>query len=161
MHSAPSVSYPVGRSRRAQHLLMLLWALGVGCVTLACTGSGALDWRQAMLALSAVVAGVAAWTGLLRACPAGELRFDGHHWTITGGSALHSARAAVALDLQSLLLVRLEGPTGAARWIWCDREALPERWPELRRALHARAPATGTEAASAVAASASLPQRAP
>ena len=142
MHSAPSVNYPVGRSRKAERLLMLLWALGVGCVTLACVRSGGeVDWRQAMLAFSAIVAGAAAWTGVLRSSAAAELRFDGQAWSITGGAAQWAARASVALDLQSLLLVRLAGPARARRWIWLDRQAMPERWSDLRRALYSRAAA--------------------
>ena len=82
MHSAPSVNYPVGRSRYARRLLLILWTLGVGSVTLAWSQSGGFDWRQAMLALSAVVAGVAAWTGLLQSIATGELNFDGLHWSV-------------------------------------------------------------------------------
>jgi hypothetical protein len=57
---------------------------------------------------------------------------------MSGDVPLRSARASVALDLQSLLLVRLEEPARARRWVWVDRQALPERWLDLRRALHAR-----------------------
>jgi toxin CptA len=139
MHSAPSVNYPVGRSRYARRLLVSVWALGVGCVTLASLQAGGLDWRQAVLALSAIVAGAAAWTGMLQSAAPGELDFDGRHWSISGGSTpLRTARASVALDLQSLILVRLDEPTRPRRWVWVDRQAMPARWRDLRRALHSR-----------------------
>jgi hypothetical protein len=151
MHSAPSVNYPVGRSRYARRLLVSLWALGVASVTLASLQAGGFDWRQAMLALSAAVAGAAAWTGLLQSAAPGELAFDGRHWSMSGGVPLRSARAGVALDLQSLLLVRLEEPARAQRWVWVDRQARPECWLDLRRALHARvAPADAGPAAAPV-----------
>jgi hypothetical protein len=138
MHSAPSVIYPVGRSRYARRLLVLVWALGVAGVTLASVQAEGFDWRRAMLALSAVVAGAAAWTGLLQSTAPGRLAFDGRHWSISGGAPLSAARASVALDLQSLLLVSLDEPARRRRWVWVDRQALPERWLDLRRALRAR-----------------------
>jgi toxin CptA len=151
MHSAPSVNYPVGRSRYARRLLVSLWALGVASATLASLQADGFDWRQAMLALSAVVAGAAAWTGLLQSSAPGELAFDGRHWSMSGGVPQRSARASVTLDLQSLLLVRLEAPARSRRWVWVDRQALPERWLDLRRALHARvAPADASPAPAPV-----------
>ncbi|MDM0012647.1 hypothetical protein QTH87_09420 [Variovorax sp. J22P168] len=158
MHSAPSVNYPVGRSRRAERLLMALWALGVASVTAACLAdAAALDWRQAMLAASAVVAGVAAWTGVLRSSAAAELGFDGHAWSMSGEASRRNAGVCVALDLQSLMLVRLVGPGRAAHWIWLDREALPERWLDLRRALYARPGAAAPVSAPAPGARHSSP----
>lgn len=152
MHSAPSVNYPVGRSRYARRLLALLWALGMGSIMLAwAQSSGGLDWRQAMLALSAVVASVAAWTGLMQSAAPGALDFDGQHWSMSGGTPLRGARAHVVLDLQSLLLVRLDAPARAARWVWLDSQAVPERWRDLRRALHSRAlPAAASTNAATV-----------
>ncbi|SCK60870.1 hypothetical protein VAR608DRAFT_6872 [Variovorax sp. HW608] len=139
MHSAPSVSYPVGRSRYAERLLLALWALGVCAVTMACVQSAGLDWRDGVLLLCAIVASVAAWTGVLRSsCPA-NLVFDGQCWSMSGGVSVPTAQAAVMLDLQWLLLVRIKEPLGAARWIWVDRTAMPQRWRDLRRALYSRA----------------------
>ena len=88
MHSAPSVNYPVGRSRYARRLLVSLWALGVASVTLASVQADGFDWRQGILALSAAVAGLAAWTGVLRCTDPADLSFDGQHWSISGRAAL-------------------------------------------------------------------------
>ncbi|MDM0104764.1 hypothetical protein QTH97_07460 [Variovorax sp. J22R24] len=137
------MNYPVGRSRYAERLLLVLWALGVCGVTVACVQAAGFDWRQGVLVLSAGVAGLAAWTGVLRYADPADLSFDGQHWSISGHAALRTARASVALDLQSLLLVRLSEPTRARRWVWVDRQAMPERWRDLRRALYSRAPSAG------------------
>ncbi|MDM0077809.1 hypothetical protein QTH90_25600 [Variovorax sp. J2P1-59] len=145
------MNYPVGRSRYAERLLLVLWALGVCGVTVACIQAAGFDWRQGILALSAAVAGLAAWTGVLRCADPADLSFDGQHWSISGHSSLRTARASVALDLQSLLLVRLSEPTRARRWVWVDRQAMPERWRDLRRALYSRAPSPGPTTPKAAA----------
>jgi hypothetical protein len=139
MHSAPSVTYPVGRSRNAERLLLALWALGVCSVTVACAqATWGLDWNRGVLLLSAVVAGAAAWTGVLSCSAPSVLRFDGLHWSVSGGFALGATRADVALDLQVLVLVCLKAPGRTKRWVWLDRSAMPDRWRDLRRALYSR-----------------------
>jgi hypothetical protein len=45
----------------------------------------------------------------------------------------------VCVDLQNQVLARFRTAHGQARWLWLERGWRPERWPELRRALHARA----------------------
>lgn len=138
MHSAPTVSYPVGPSAGAGRLLAVLWLLGMAAAILACVQSYTFGWRQLLLLASAGAAGALAWHGLRRAGDAAELRFDGRAWSLSGRSALRGARARLALDLQSLLLLRLEpDPAREARWIWLDRRLAPACWSDLRRALHA------------------------
>lgn len=142
MHSAPSVTYPVGRSRGATRILIATWALGACCAGLSCYLFDSAGWRQLLLVLSVLFSGIAAALGL-RSDGAGVLHFDGLHWSLTGtdrGRAVHAARASVALDLQSLLLVRLTQPGRAARWIWIEQRAMPERWRDLRRAVYSRPP---------------------
>jgi toxin CptA len=160
MHSAPSVNYPVGHSRSARRLLLSIWLLGASGMALACLQSGGAAWRQALLGLSVLGAGAAAWAGFRRASASGALNFDGRNWSITGFGGLEGARASVALDLQSLMLVRLDVPAGRRRWLWLDRRAQPETWLDLRRALHSRAvlsaepfdPAAGAHPAAGAAA---------
>jgi hypothetical protein len=139
MHSAPSVSYPVGRSRNAERLLLILWGLGVCGVSIACVQSAALGWREGILSLSAIVAGMAAWTGVFRCSAQVDLTFDGQHWTMAGRIPVRTARVSVALDLQFLLLICLTESVRTRRWIWLDRNAMPPRWRDLRRALYSRA----------------------
>jgi toxin CptA len=143
MHSAPSVNFPVGRSRNAERLLFGLWAVGVCCAATACWRfDGVDDWRQGVLMLSVAATGVFIWIqGVRKAGVAANLNFDGQHWSLREPSAASgTARASVALDLQSLMLIRLTIPGRAQRWIWLERRAMPERWRDVRRALYSRPP---------------------
>jgi hypothetical protein len=142
MHGAPSVSYPVERSRRAGHLLLAVWLLGAGVAGLACAQSAGTGWREGVLLLCVIVAAFGARAGM---CPPGPARlvFDGQHWSLAGGAPMTGA--AVALDFQALLLIRLTQPGGAARWVWAERRAMPGRWRDLRRALYSRPVATGVQ----------------
>jgi hypothetical protein len=136
MYGVPSVNYPVGRSRHAERLLLALWLFGLGVAVLAGVQSTGAGWRDGVLLLCVVAAALGARAGRLRSGPA-DLVFDGQRWSLSGGAPM--ARAAVMLDLQALLLIRLTQPLGAARWIWAERRAMPGRWRDLRRALYARA----------------------
>ncbi|MGJ7553558.1 hypothetical protein ACSFBX_00715 [Variovorax sp. RB2P76] len=142
MHSAPSVTYPVGRSRGATRILLVLWALGACCAGASCYLIDSSGWRQLLLVFSVVFSGVAAGFGLRRD-GVGVLHFDGLHWSLTGAHAsrgVHAARVLVALDFQSLMLLRLSEPGRARRWVWAEQRALPERWRDVRRAVYSRPP---------------------
>ncbi len=139
MHSAPAVSYPVGRSRAADRLLFVLWAMGAACAGAAVLQLDALGARAALLAASVLLAGGAAWR-FGQDAAFGELRFDGQCWSLSGPRALHAARVEVGVDLQFLLLVRLTQPEHPRRWLWLERRANPARWHDLRRAVYSRAP---------------------
>ena len=136
MHSAPSVSYPVGRSRMARGLLLGIWCLGAAGLAAWCLQFSGAAWRTALLALTLLVAGMAAW----RAAQLGEgaeLQWDGQHWSCAGSRQLSAARASIHLDFQALMLVRLYEPGRAAVWLWLERTSWPSRWLDLRRALRA------------------------
>jgi toxin CptA len=136
----------MGRSRHAERLLLVLWMIGVCGVTVACIEADGIDWRQGLLAISAVVAGMAAWTGVLRCAALCELGFDGQLWSVTGTFSYRSAKASVALDLQSLLLICLKEPHRSRGWVWVERQAKPEAWRDLRRALYSRPPSAALAA---------------
>ena len=53
---------------------------------------------------------------------------------------IRNARVLVALDFQSLMLLRLTEPGRARRWIWIEQRAMPERWRDVRRAVYSRPP---------------------
>jgi hypothetical protein len=153
MHGAPSVNYPVGRSRYAERFLFALWLLGACCAGAACWRIDGLDWRRGALMLSIAMAAGAAWRGQRRQASAAVLGFDGQHWSLAargGGTAC----ARVAIDLQSLLLVRLTEHGRPACWLWLEQRAMPERWRDLRRALYSRAPQVPTAADSSHSAAA-------
>ncbi|MEJ8815356.1 hypothetical protein WKW77_30130 [Variovorax ureilyticus] len=119
--------------------MLALWVLGACAVTAATIQSAGIDWRDGMLLLCAVIATLAAWSGVFRSSGCANLIFDGQSWSMSGGIDLPTAQAAVMLDLQRLLLVRLKEPLGATRWLWVERDAMPHRWRDLRRALYSRA----------------------
>jgi len=139
MHSAPSVSFPVGRSRMARRLLWGIWALGAAALAAWCVQFSGEGWRTALLAVVVAAAACAAW----RAPRSGEgarLQWDGLHWSCDGACRLGGASAGVHLDLQSFMLVRLRDAGGAVAWFWLARAMCPQRWLDLRRALYAAAP---------------------
>ena len=135
MHSAPSVTYPVGRPQLAAVLASCLWLAGLASVLAWGFQAGSAGWRQAAAALVLAASGGWALRSWLRS-PAGELRWDGLEWTVPrGGTTLV---LNVALDLQHVLLVRCPA-SGPAGWLWLERRRCPQRWLELRRAVYSRA----------------------
>jgi hypothetical protein len=138
MHSAPSVTYPVGRSRFALAFVVLAWLAGA---------AGVAAWRigvaapalQVFAAVAAVVAfGAAALHGWLRS-PAGTLSWDGAGWTWSGPAGAESGSPRTVLDAQRVMLLRWDcGRT--TRWLWLERAMQPSSWDDLRRAVYSRVP---------------------
>lgn len=137
MHSAPSVSYPVGRSAFALRLAAALALLGLGAVAAWTWQAATPGWRQAVGLAAVILAGAAAWRAWL-ASPRGVLRWTGGEWAWDEGGQVVTGAVALALDLQSHLLLRWDG-AGAARWFWLERSAAPADWDALRRAVYSRA----------------------
>jgi hypothetical protein len=140
MHSAPSVTYPVGRSAFALALAAALAALGLAVAVLWSVQSPAAGWRQALafaaVAACAGTAGSAWWRS-----PAGTLRWDGAGWTWEEGGEGRCGHPEIALDLQNRLLLRWQPETGRVRWLWLERARDPAHWEALRRAVYSRASA--------------------
>ncbi|MFI5444744.1 hypothetical protein [Polaromonas sp. UC242_47] len=140
MHNAPSVVYPLGRSRFQAGVLLGLWLSGVVVLILWWRSAPGWDWRLG-LGLAAVVAAGAAAAWGWKNSPVGQLRWDGQVWSweSQGYQAGTAARElTVALDFQRILLLRLENHDHATLWLWADRRAMPERWLDLRRAVYSR-----------------------
>jgi hypothetical protein len=133
MHSAPSVTYPVGRSRLAGWLCLAAWLLGASVVALWAWQAGEPGWRQALALAALAAAGLWSLRRWVQS-PAGELAWDGRAWNWAGGGTV-----AVCLDLQSLVLLRWQGEAGSAQWLWLERSLSPGRWDALRRAVYSRA----------------------
>ncbi|WP_394789483.1 hypothetical protein [Rhodoferax sp.] len=138
MHNAPSVSYPVGRSRIQAGLQFALWLLGALAVTVWCLQVGHLGWRQMLAVLAVVVAGVAAWWGWRR-MGVGSLRWDGQQWFWTESGEPGPVRVSAHLDLQQHLLLCLHTEYGGRIWCWAERQSEPQRWSDLRRAVYSPA----------------------
>lgn len=145
MHSAPSVIFPVGRSRMARQLLWAAWGLGAAALAAWCVQYGGEPWRTVLLAVVVLLSACAAWAAS-RLGEGTQLQWDGMHWSCTGGVQLGGAGVTVHLDLQSLVLVRLHENGRFAAWLWLERSSCPALWLDLRRALHAAAPRAAAEA---------------
>jgi toxin CptA len=140
MHKAPPVVYPLGRSHFQGLLLLGLWLAGLLVLLLWWHAAPAFDWRLGMALAAALAAGAAALWGWKNS-PIGQLRWDGQvwHWESQGNQAATTVlRLSVTLDLQRMLLLRLETHDHATLWLWADRSAMPERWLDLRRAVYSR-----------------------
>ena len=135
MHSAPSVSYPVGRTLFAGLLAAGLWSAGAAVTLLWLRESDAPGWRQVVGAVALGLIGVRSVLAWLRS-PRGELHWDGTGWTAPQEAGAGSLE--VALDLQQVLLVRWHAPQ-SAHWLWLERRSCPHRWLDLRRAVYSRA----------------------
>jgi toxin CptA len=136
MHNAPSVSYPVGRSRFAAALLLAAWLL-----SLAAAGFWWLQapdrWRLgAMLAALAAAGAFAAWSW--RRAPSGTLSWDGEAWNWSPVPDGRAGELEVGVDLQAWLLLRWKAGS-ASQWLWLARSSRAERWDDLRRAVYSRA----------------------
>ena len=140
LHSAPSVLYPLGRSHFLGCLLLACWLITAGVTLWWWLASAVADWRP-LLGCAALL--IAAWvmaTGWRRA-PVGRLQWDGQRWrwesvVYRSGTALEPP--VVVLDVQFAILLRLDNQAGAVWWLWAEKSALPARWLDLRRAVHAK-----------------------
>ena len=136
MRSAPSVVYPVLRSRRVGLLMAALWCLGALPVS---------AWLSQVAAPAGVGFAVVAWTLLTGGwcawrwwhTPSDRLVWDGQSWNT---DTVFDARLALTIDLQSLMVLRLSPVTGRTHWLLADRSARPADWHMLRCAVTAAGP---------------------
>lgn len=149
MHSAPAVSYPVGRSHLQGGLLFGTGLTGLLAGCLWCAAPGPLGWRQGlyMLALlTAVLVAARAW----RHSSQGVLRWDGQFWVWSTEGAAVRGLIAVHLDIHLCLLLSLQTEAGTRLFLWPERRAEPASWHALRCAVFAhRAFAEPAEAGNA------------
>ena len=144
MHSAPSVSYPVGRFVLPLWLLRLQAALSLSLLGLwASTQPIGLLWCVAALGCTLALAlehktlqgqgGWLSWSGAL------------WRWQVDSASAEALGgpegvgKVKLVWDGQSILLLRWQPLTYAGqpetRWLWLGSSVLPQNWPALRRAV--------------------------
>ncbi len=134
MHSAPTVSYPVGRSRFQGQLISVLFAIA-GVAGLAwCATVDVLGWRQALffalLSIACLVLG-RAW----RRSAVGTLAWSGDGWRCRTTQGVVSGELGLHLDLQFCMLLSLRSNGGGRLWVWSERRTAPALWLALRRAV--------------------------
>ena len=137
-HNAPSVVYPLGRSRTLLLTFAVLWFAGFVLTCFWIQASPNFGWRQ-MTGLAAM--GLAGLTGLLafKNSPQGNLAWDGQSWHWESASyqaATAEYELTVAADFQHALLLRINNQAHASLWFWAERSAFASRWLDLRRAVY-------------------------
>ena len=149
MHSAPAVSYPVGRSRFQGRLLFGTGLTGLLAGGLWCAAPGSLGWRHGLYLL-ALLTGLVVAARAWRHSPQGFLRWDGQFWHwCTEGVAVR-VTLAVSLDVHLCLLLSLQTEAGQRLFLWPEQDAEPASWHALRCAVFARRPNAIAEPAEAV-----------
>jgi toxin CptA len=138
MHAAPSVSYPVGRSRFAARLYAGLGMLGLAAAAAFCVQSAVFGWRQAM-SLGAVAACGALAARSWRRSRQGVLHWNGMSWQWEEGATVDPGRPTIAVDLQSRMLLHWRAESGGGAWLWLEQVSAPADWAALRRAVYSRA----------------------
>lgn len=134
MHSAPALTYPVGRSRFHGWLLGLT---GLGAVLVGwlwCYQADSVGWRQGLYAVTTLGVGLAA-VQAWRHSPRGNLQWDGQAWNWAAVATPHCGLVTVHLDLQFCLLLCLRTDNGTRIWLWPERSGDTTRWDALRRAV--------------------------
>ena len=138
MHKAPTVDYPVGRSR-FQMLALLVIGLGVTATDVFWFWQAeVVDWRQWLglaVTLAAAIAALQTW----RVSPSGTLHWDGRSWWWEVGGVRIGGVVGVFVDLQGVLLLCFRTDAGVRQWLWLEQIAARTRWSALRRAVHAPA----------------------
>ena len=141
MHSAPSVSYPVGRCAFQVWLfvglnlftsaVLVAWALhqGLGFV-----------WWAAAAAFA-----IAAYLGWQALRYAATLTWDGQVWCLhdqNSGQVDALGEVQVTLDVQKALLLRWlpasDTLQAKPQWLWLGSQSADNRWQDLRRAVYQR-----------------------
>ncbi len=138
MHSAPAVSFPVGRSRFQGLAAASIWLAAAVLGAFWFDQQGLVGWRQGVL-LAVLLGTGAVAARAWRLAPAGVLRWDGQAWCWEAGGAAVGGVLAVQLDFQKFLLLRLRDDAGAPHWLWLEQSKEPARWAALRRAACAHA----------------------
>ena len=132
MHLPPAAQVVTGRSR--SHLYFLVgWAVVYVCVFAALSGSIApLELTGIMLVCTAIGTH-AAWRWWRS--PSGILAWTGRQW-IWKQQTKQECTVRWAVDLQTIVLLKLKTKQGQRQWLWVERGAnSAASWLAFRRAL--------------------------
>ena len=138
MHSAPAVSYPVGRSSFQGWLVGLLCLMGIifGLFWLYQSDPG--GWRPWLFPLAMLCSWIVAMLAWSRSRQ-GRLRWDGQAWSWIQADRSVCGVLTVHLDLQFCLIVCLHLDDGALIWLWPERNTEVAQWNALRQAVFSHA----------------------
>ncbi len=143
MHRAPSINFPVTRSRWQLRFIALLSLLAMAALWAFVREQGALDARILTLATAIVASSAAAFVGWQKSA-VGSLRWDGQHWYWSGFSASQACHLSLLVDFQSVLLVSLVADTRAVPLrLWLEMPPGNVSWKPLRRAIISSQAAVG------------------
>lgn len=135
MDNAPAVEFPLGRSSFQARLIAGVVGIS-GVAVLLWFGPGG-DARQWLAFGWWLLASGWMWVEWWRS-PRGSLLWDGVSWSLLIGSRSLLVLPALVLDLQHIVLLRLQAVDKAgSTWVWLDRSRHPVRWLALRRAVYA------------------------
>ena len=137
-HHAPSVVFPLGRSRLLASVLLTFWGAGLALTLLWFSVAQVFDWRFSLAFALVLLAGLSALRGWKNS-PSGQLAWDGEcwHWeSVSYQSGVAEQTVSVVADFQRVILVRTENQAHASMWLLLEQRAMPERWMDLRRALY-------------------------
>jgi toxin CptA len=143
MHSAPAVSYPVGRSSFMAYLIggILLVSVLVGVLWLWQEGSP--GWRQWLYVVASLLAGIVAVVAWWRT-ERGVLRWDGEVWSWSAADVSVCGSLTVHLDLQFCMLISLHQQGRTRLWCCPERRSRASLWFGLRRAVFCKLRANRT-----------------
>ena len=152
MHSAPSVSYPMGPSRVAKGGLWGLWLGGLIGAVAALAASDTFGPRAWILVAAVLLAFIVLRQSLseIERSDGSTLHFDGQRWALSGARPVREGRVEASLDFQSWMLLSLSEPGRSRRWLFLERATDPQRWLDLRRAVYSRAPTVRPDASAAI-----------
>jgi len=147
MHSAPAVSYPVGRCRFQGFVLAGLLVTGACALVAWAVQSEASAARQLGAALLWLLCALIAVRSWLRS-PSGLLTWDGQLWHWAGSGEPHPVALCMTFDSQTTLLLHLQAAHAPSIWVWLEQRAAPLRWLACRRAVFGpKPPATAADSA--------------
>lgn len=157
MRCPPGVAYPTGVPGAE-------WLIGAVLALAWCTGQilwvRAHDWQLFTMSSTWWISGLAGGLFIgwnvwrIRVLAKGELvwepmRVPGHDRTVRGSWRLFTpawrrglalCRVTCVLDIDHLMILRLQSTAGLVLWVWCHRGHEPARWLDWRRAIHAGFP---------------------
>lgn len=134
MHSAPTVTYPVGSWSLRPLYLFALAAGGLAALTFCLQQPDALTAPTMWLSMTWLVS-LAATVWASRRDHSGSLKWSEGKWTWSSQTYACSGTLTVLVDVQQVLVVIMKVDDGGVLWFWLRRVADPSAWPALRRAM--------------------------